>query len=283
VPGTVWEHLDFGIDPAPGYARLDYFGDVRLRRAVASCIDRQRLVDEVYHGLSVLPPAYVPLAHPLNALAGLTVDAFDPQAGMALLEEIGWQDVDGDGVREARSVPGIPEGTPLQWNLETTTSETRALFAQRISQDLAKCGIVVTVVQTPAEEFYTEAQDGPVFGRRFDLVQFAWLTEAIPPCDLFLSTETPAEANDWTGRNVTGYANPDYDTACRAALAALPGTQAYTTRHLEALRIFVQDLPVLPLAMRTDVSAARPDLLDLVVDPTDRAETWNIEEWRLEP
>jgi len=282
APGTVWEHLDFGIDPAPGYDRPDYFGDVRLRRAVASCIDRQRLVDEVYHGLSAVPPAYVPLAHPMSALAGLATDAFDPQAGMTLLEEIGWRDVDGDGVREARGVTGIPEGTPLHWNLETTTSETRALLARQISQDLAECGIAVTVVQTPAEEFFAEAQDGPVFGRRFDLVQFAWLTEAIPPCDLFLSAEIPA-ANGWTGRNVTGYANPDYDSACQAALAALPGTPGYTTRHLEALRIFAQDLPVLPLVMRINVSAARPDLLGLVVDPTHRAETWNIEEWRLEP
>jgi peptide/nickel transport system substrate-binding protein len=254
-----------------------------LRRAVASCIDRQRLVDEVYHGLSVVPPAYVSPAHPLSAQAGLAAQAFDPQAGVALLEEIGWRDVEGNGVREAHGVSGIPEGTPLRWNLETTTSETRALLARRISQDLADCGIAVTIIQTAVEEFFAEAQDGPVFGRRFDLVQFAWLSEAIPPCDLFLSTEMPAEANGWTGRNVTGYANPDYDAACQAALAALPGTPAYTTRHVEALRIFAQDLPVLPLAMRINVSATRPDLLGLMVDPTDRPETWNIEEWWLGP
>jgi peptide/nickel transport system substrate-binding protein len=283
APGTVWEHLDFGIHPAPDHDRPDYFEDVRLRRAVAHCIDRQRLVDEVYHGLSVVPPAYVPLAHPVYDPAGLAAQAFDPQAGMVLLDEIGWRDADGDGVRESHGVAGIPEGTPLHWNLEMTTSETRTHLARRISQDLTECGIAVTVLQTPAEAFYAETQEGPVFGQRFDLVQFAWLTEAIPPCDLFLSAEVPSVANGWTGRNVTGYANPDYDAACEAALAALPGTQAYTAGHLEALRIFAQDLPVLPLAMRINVSAARPDLLGLMVDPSDRPETWNVEEWRLEP
>jgi peptide/nickel transport system substrate-binding protein len=282
TPGTVLEHLDFGINPAPGYDHPDYFEDARLRRGVAHCIDRQRLVDEVYHGLSVLPHAYVPPAHPLYAQAGLTVYSFDPEAGVALLEEIGWRDVDGDGVREAHGVAGIPEGTPLRWNLETTTSWTRTHLTQLISEDLAECGIAVAVVQTPPDEFFAETQDGPVFGQRFDLVQFAWLTDAIPPCDLFLSTEAPSEANGWKGRNVTGYTNPDYDAACRAALVALPGTQEYITRHLEALGIFSQDLPVLPLAMRFNLSATSPDLLGLVVDPTDRAETWNIEEFRLE-
>jgi hypothetical protein len=49
------------------------------------------------------------------------------------------------------------------------------------------------------------------------------------------------------------------------------------------MRLFFQDLPALPLAMRFNLSAARPDLRGLVVDPTNMAETWNLEEFRLEP
>jgi ABC-type transport system substrate-binding protein len=37
----------------------------------------------------------------------LTEYAYDPDAAMALLEEMGWKDTDGDGVREAQGVEGI--------------------------------------------------------------------------------------------------------------------------------------------------------------------------------
>jgi hypothetical protein len=66
-------------------------------------------------------------------------------------------------------------------------------------------------------------------------------------------------------------------------MAALPGTEDYTVHHLEALRIFARDLPVLSLAMRPYLSAARPELLGLLLDSSEMAETWSIEEFRLEP
>jgi peptide/nickel transport system substrate-binding protein len=280
---TPWEHLSFGIKPAPGYDRPDYFEDVRLRQAIAHCVDRQQIVDQVYHGLTIVPDVYVPPSHPLYPDDGLGRYTFDPEVGRALLEEAGWRDGDGDGVREAHGLAGIPDGTRLELHYETTTSETRAQVAALIAEDLAICGMAVSVIQTPQGEFFAGDPPGPVFGRRFDLVQFAWLSGAMPPCKLFLSSEIPSEANGWTGENITGYANPAYDAACRAALGTLPGSEEYTTSHQEAMRLFFQDLPALPLAMRFNLSAARPDLRGLVVDPTNMAETWNLEEFRLEP
>jgi peptide/nickel transport system substrate-binding protein len=282
-PGRVWEHLDFGINPSPDVDRPDYFEDARMRQAVAHCVDRQRLVDQVHGGLTIVPHAYIPPAHPLSAQADLPEYPFDPELGMGLLEAMGWRDYDGDGVREAHGVEGIPDGARLQFSYETTTSQQRAQIAGLIAEDLATCGIVVTVVQTPPSEFFAETPFAPLYGRRFDLVQFAWFTGSIPPCDLFLSDGLRSEAGAGADQGATGYTNPAYDVACRAAMAALPGTEDYTVHHLEALRIFARDLPVLSLAMRPYLSAARPELLGLLLDSSEMAETWSIEEFRLEP
>ncbi len=69
---AVMEQLAFGIRPAaydngynPGYDRPNYFGDVRVRQAVAMCIDRQKVVDTVLYGLSSIPTSYVPAEYSL--------------------------------------------------------------------------------------------------------------------------------------------------------------------------------------------------------------------------
>ncbi len=280
---TAWEHLDFGINPAPGYDRPDVLEDVRLRQAIAHCVDRERIVEQVFHGLTVVPQVYIPPMHPLYPDDGFGVYAYDPPAGAALLEEAGWRDADGDGVREAHGVAGVPDGAPLELRYETTPGEPRSQIARLIAENLAACGVATTLVQTPAAEFFADGPAGPLVGRRFDLAQFAWLTGTRPPCDLYLSTQVPSEANGWAGQNVTGYANPSFDAACRAALEALSGSDVYVTNHQTALQVFFRDLPALPLAMRYWLSAARPELQGVALDPTVGVETWNLEEFRRGP
>ena len=72
----VMEQLAFGIRPAAydngynaGNDRPDYLGDVRVRRAVAMCIDRQKVVDSVLDGLSKIPATFVPVGDPLSGLS----------------------------------------------------------------------------------------------------------------------------------------------------------------------------------------------------------------------
>lgn len=281
--GSVWEHLDFGINPASDYDRSSYFKDVRMRRAVAQCIDRQQLIDEVYLGRAVMMNSYVPPNHPLYLGSGLPEYEFDPVAGSSMLEQLGWQDADGDGVREAHRVAGIPDGAQLELYYQAPTSGARTQIAELIAADLAACGISTTVTLEPAAEFFASGPEGSLYGRRFDLAQFSWLMVRIPPCGLFVSSEIPAADSLWSGDNVTGYSSPEYDAACQAALTALPGTADYEKYHLQALQLFAEELPVLPLMMRVYVYGVRPELIGIGLDPTDAPETWNIEEWRLEP
>ncbi|MEK6255712.1 MAG: hypothetical protein N2C13_00160, partial [Chloroflexota bacterium] len=74
----------------------------------------------------------------------------------------------------------------------------------------------------------------------------------------------------------TGWRNADYDAACLATQAALPGEQDYISANLLAQLIFANELPVIPLFASPIVVLARPDICGLTPDATVNL-FWNIE------
>ncbi len=284
VTGTVWEHADFGVVPAKGYDRPDFFGDVRTRRAIAHCMDRQAVVDAVMFGRSIVLDTYIPPEHPLFN-ADVAHYEFDVGKGAALLKEVGWIDADGDPStpRVAQGVPGVPNGTPLEFSYWTTSATLRQDATQVLQASLAECGIQVHLDYWSASEFFADGPDGALFGRRFDMGQFAWLTGVEPSCDLYTSQQIVGPAEDgfcgWGCANNTGWSYPEYDAACGAALQSLPGTPEHKQSHLEAQRIFAEQLPVIPLYLRLKLAATRPDMKGFIMDPTANSEMWNIEEF----
>jgi peptide/nickel transport system substrate-binding protein len=301
VTGTTWEHADFNILPleGAGFAGIGSdlsgrtpgpFGDVRLRQAVAMCMDRQAAVDTVLFGQSVVIHTYLPPQHPL-----FNADAkqwpFDVAAASALLDEIGWVDDDGDPAtpRVASGVAGVPDGTLLEFKYETTTATMRQQATQIMAESMAQCGMKVNLGYYPSSEWFADGPDGILFGRKTDLGQFAWLTGVEPPCDLYrgdMIAGDPAEVDEngkpvypsgWGGQNQTGYADPEFDAACNKAVQSLPGQPSYDEGHLEAQAIFAEDLPVVPLFLRLKLAITRPDMCNFIMDPTANSEMWNIE------
>ncbi|MCK4451641.1 MAG: peptide ABC transporter substrate-binding protein [Anaerolineae bacterium] len=272
-----WEHIDFGIAPVSDYRQADLFGDVRVRQAIVQCIDRQAIVDEVTYGHSVVPDSYLPPVHPLYAGDRLVHWDYDPAAGRVLLEEVGWLDESGDGVREAHSVRSVRAGTPFEITLLIPSDSTVTQQTARIAKaNLADCGIRVHVEVLFQWEFFADGPDGPLFGRQFDLAETTWWFDVIPSCGHYMSSEIPDKGR-WYGDNPAGYSNPDYDAVCQAALQALPGTQQYEEYHKQAQVIFSEELPAIPLFMWLRVALARPGVLNFTLDSTAQSELWNIE------
>jgi peptide/nickel transport system substrate-binding protein len=277
-----WELLAFGISPAIGYDRPDFFEDVRVRQAVALCIDRQAVVNQVLGSPDRVAHSTIPPEHPLYASEALVTWGYATAAGGTLLATVGWYDEDGDGVREAHNIPGIADGTPFQVTYHTTDEPPRVQTAQAIQTYLAECGIQASVETVPPESLFAPGPEGVLFGRRFDLAQFAWRAQSDPLCDLFLSSQIPGPGN-WDRPNVAGFIDDAYDTACQSALDATPGSREYAAGHAEAQRIFSERLPVLPLFQRLKVTLARSPIIGLAPDPTQDSELWNIEQLDLRP
>ncbi len=290
--GTVYEHIDFGIDPYGDYAntRPDWFEDVRVRQAMTMCTDRQGMVDNILSGRSEVIHTYVPSVHPLYPAGELTEWPYDVEAANALLDEVGYVDSDGDNVRE------YTDGTPFKVRLGTTSgNKMREQLTQIFKENQAQCGIQIELYYLPSSEWFADGPEGELFGRRFDLGEFAWLTGVEPSCSLYGSWNIPGPAEDldeegnalypsaWGGQNETGWRNDEFDAACQKAIGNLPGTPAYEEGHKEAQVIFSEKVPVIPLFLRLKVAAARANVLNFGVDPTQNSELYNLFEIDLAP
>jgi len=278
--GPVWEHADFGILPItyddgylPGVDRPDFFSDIRVRQAFALCMDRQKIVDEMLNGLSSVPGSYLPAEHPLNN-PDLAQYVFDPTAGGQLLQEAGWVDHDADPgtPRQAVGIQGIIDGTPLAVAYSSSAAEQRQEAGMMLAESLAECGIQVDLVVGPAEEVYAPGPEGPVFGRRFDLVQFAWSAGLQPACQLWTSSQVPGDPNleaedgsaifpfGWGGVNAAGFRDSEFDLVCERAMGTLPGQPGYVENHHNAQSLFANQLPVIPLYQHLNLALSRADM-----------------------
>lgn len=280
-PGTVFEHIDFGINPIEEFAltQPDWFQDERVRQAIVMCTDRQRMVDELLFGRTEVLDAYVPSQHPLSP-ADLAVWPYDVARANDLLEEAGYPDEDEDGLREDRN-----SGTRFVLTLlGATGNELFERLAAIFQENLADCGIQVDLQLLHADQYFADGPEGPLFGRKFDLAAFPWLISIEPNCGLYLSSRIPAAENNWNRgfNNDTGFSNETFDGACETALSSLPGMDDYQDGHQEALRIWAQQLPVIPLFMRLNLAATRPEVQNFFLDPTQSTELWNLAELDLE-
>lgn len=286
--GTVYEHIDFGIDSygdyGDGIGRPDWFEDVRVRQAMTMCTDRQSMVDNILYGKSEVIHTYIPSVHPLYPGDELTEWPYDVEQANALLDEVGYVDGDGDGIRE------YTDGTPFAVTLGTTTgNEMRQQLTQIFKDNMLQCGIDVELYYLPSSEWFADGPDGVLFGRQFDLGEFAWLTGVEPSCNLYLSSaitgptdeinpKTGTPYGGWGEANNAGWYNQEFDDYCNAALASLPGTPEYEANHKAAQVVFSQEVPVIPLFLRLKVAAARTNVLNFGVDPTQNSELYNMYE-----
>jgi peptide/nickel transport system substrate-binding protein len=246
---------------------------------VELCLDRQQIIDTVLYGLTSVPDSYVPDGHPLHDPAG-QAPTRDIAAANALLEEAGWRDVDGIATtpRQAWGVPLVTNGTPFEVSLLTSQATQRVQVSTLIAASLAECGIQVSVENLDQSDLYMSGPDGPLFGRTFELAEFAMGTGGVePPCEWFTSSEIPSQANLWVGTNLSGYNTPEFDAACSTARQSLPDETAYQQAFQQAQALFARDLPVIPLYWRMRIAAARPEVCGLALDTTASSGMWNIE------
>jgi peptide/nickel transport system substrate-binding protein len=174
-------------------------------------------------------------------------------------------------------VTNVLPDTPLVLNYSTTSATQRHQVADILTQSLAQCGIGLNPVYYSAVDFYAQGPEGPLFGRQFDLAEYAIGVNSLEPqCDWFISSQIPTDVNHWVGTNVSGYENPDFDAACQKALQSLSTDPEYAS-HQEAQAIFASDLPSIPLYQRLKVAAARPDFCGFTLDPSSSSALADIE------
>lgn len=231
-PGANYAYLGLNLrDPA--------LADVRVRRALALAIDRQRLVGTLWRGLGTVTDTLLPeglWAHH-DALPPLP---HDPAAARRLLDAAGYPDPDGPGPRPR-----------LELTYKTSTSETALLQAQVIQQMAAEVGIALEIRSYEFATFYADVQRG-----RFQIFSLVRTAVIDPNIYRFIlhSANTPPR-----GQNRGFYANPAFDRAIDRA-ARLTDPAARRPLYLEAQEILARDLPYISLFTKRNVAVMPAEL-----------------------
>lgn len=253
---------DLAVIEAPEYTTtlLAYdtqrppFDDQAFRQALMTGIDVQQLVDDVYLGAAV--PGNPGWVHPDSVYYNpdVTVE-HDTDAAAALLEDAGYTDSDGDGVRES-------SGEPLSVELLVAGNNAlRLRIAELLASQLGEIGIGVEVAAVE-----TQTLDDAVWpgydvnnGRDYDMAIWGWSAPTQADIGQFaaLVHSDPAIGN----LNVTGYADPTTDEIAERLLTSLDEDDRLQAAH-ELQERFAETAPFVPLLYPNGVYAYRSQVFD---------------------
>ena len=231
--------------PSGDYAYLGFnlrdpvLSDVRVRRAVALAIDRERLVATLWRGLGEVTETMMPPGHWARD-ESLEPRPHDPAAARRLLDAAGYPDPDGPGPRPR-----------LRLELKTSTSETYALQAQVIQAMLAEVGIELAVVTREFATFYEDVKRGSF--QMFTLLRTSIVDPNIYQLTLHSASVPPA------GQNRGFWSNPRFDRLIdRANLVT--DRAARRPLYVEAQRIAARELPYVSLFFKRNVAVMPAEL-----------------------
>jgi len=141
TPAHAWFEMIFNV-------RDPLLKDQQTRVALNHAVDKEAIVETVVGGLGSVKwsPFSVANAYWIDVNAKYT---YDPDRAVELLEEAGWQDTNGDGVREAHGVTDVPDGTKFAWEILNVAGQPERLqVCQVLQQYWQDVGAEVTINTT---------------------------------------------------------------------------------------------------------------------------------------
>jgi peptide/nickel transport system substrate-binding protein len=148
--GTTWFLInqDIGLSDGTEAEKREVYRNVKFREAMAHCIDKETMIQNVLNGLG--GPQWSPVSVPSPFYAGrdyyggpitdnnAVIFEYDPAKAAGLLDEIGVIDADGDGFRD------LPSGDPLTMEINSNDNTTRVASCLILTDDWNAVGLNAT-------------------------------------------------------------------------------------------------------------------------------------------
>ena len=208
--------------------------DLKLRQALAYGLDKDQMVNAFYDGLRESATSSVPPVYKKYFSKDIKGYPYDKEKAKKLLDDAGYKDVDGDGIREGK------DGKPIKFTFAMMSGgETAEPISQYYLQQWKSIGLNVELVD----------------GRLLDFNNFYDRVEADDPAiDFCLAgigfSSDPQQVSLFgktAGFNISRYTSDTLD----AALSATVSPEAMDDQKRIELyknyeRVFMDELPVVP-------------------------------------
>jgi peptide/nickel transport system substrate-binding protein len=253
--------------------------DVNVRKALSMAIDRNIIASQLYG------PAGRPTCNALSGPPAAVSTANDScltqdlEGAKALLEEAGWVDSDGDGVREK-------DGVRFSLVYVTSTNQVRQKTQALVKQWWNEIGVEVELRDVDAGVFFGGDPASPdTLGKFYmDVQMFTNGPDSIDPQNylagwLCLGGDGIASrANNWLADNNERWCSEEYDAAWQE-LAATVDPDARFEQAKAMNDMLAQNYVNLPLVFRASPSAWTDTLGGVGTLNGWDSEEWNIQEW----
>lgn len=258
VMGNSYEHITLNERQVPA------FKNVRVRRALIHAIDRQLLAKTILDGLApVIDGSIQPLSWAFTD--SVMKYPYDTVKAKALLDEAGWKDSNGDGIRDK-------DGKPFAFTLMTQAGfAIRENVAQAVQRQLRSVGIDARIQLVDGTAISSLWFDG-----KFDAMLHWWHMPADPEITTFFASDRTPPA----GRNINFIADDSLDKLMYASDREIIRDKRRALL-VAAQKRLAELAPEIPLYNVTRLDAVPTSLRNFKGNPTNTGIFWNVWEWEI--
>ncbi|MEL7155287.1 MAG: peptide ABC transporter substrate-binding protein [Actinomycetota bacterium] len=265
-----------GDPPSEGQPHPILADNPELSRALSLAVDRDALVT-VGYGASGAPTCTIwPLASQYST-ANDWCKTRNVEEANQILDDLGYLDTDGDGIREA-------DGQPLSFTYATSTNAVRQSNQDIVKANWEEIGVEVEMLNEDASLFFdgTCASDACIWKFFNDMEMFtngATLPDPVAYLGNWKIDEIPTSGTSWGGSNMARMQSEEYDALWLETSQLAPSDPAYLGNVQQLQDIMISTGAVIPLIHRASVSAIGNDIQGYGELNAWDSEYWNIEEW----
>jgi peptide/nickel transport system substrate-binding protein len=241
-----FHELGFNTWTSPKSKGNPLLRDARIRQAVHYAIDKdkinaQSMDGQATVGTGVISPAAGDWHWQPTAAEAVT---FDPAKAKQILEDAGYKDTDGDGIRETA------DGTKLSWRFDVMSA---------YQNDITAGKMIATWLKDVGIDAELNIADEGAFGDRVydnaDMDMFIWSWGGDIDPGFMLSCFTTTQILNWSDSE---YGNPTYDDLFKQQAAAVDRAKRVEIVH-QMQKLLYDEAPYIILWYNLDVQAYRAD------------------------
>jgi peptide/nickel transport system substrate-binding protein len=262
----------------PAVSPHPILSDVRVRQAIRMAIDVDTIVEEVFLGFSqamwteFFRPPYI---------CDVPKPEYDPAGAAALLEDAGWTDEDGDGVRECHGCLNAEEGyrMSMEFVIYAEYGEELELTQQLIAEMLGDVGMDLELSMIEGTVLWADYESGGLEQTgNFDLNMWDDGYPGVDPTDHIWYYYSSAAAEPDYGWNIGRWMNEDADYMIDMSYVL---DEDYRQEvFCELATLLDEELPQILLFTAFDAGAHSTRLQGPQATVND-SHTWNVADWQV--